>query len=124
TGSETVDPTSQGWPTGVGVFARGARIQLLVLIENRPWQNQGASRTGDVPIGRTRQSITNQSALIMVRGVLFDRYELQVDLDSSIEEYNEARPNQARWCFGKTRIQTFFGCSAVWQSRLLHMVSI
>jgi hypothetical protein len=27
------DPTSQSWPTGVGVFARGARIQLLVSVE-------------------------------------------------------------------------------------------
>ena len=33
--------------------------------------------------------------------------ELQVDLDSWICEYNEARPSQGRWCFGKTPMQTF-----------------
>jgi hypothetical protein len=33
--------------------------------------------------------------------------ELQADLDASIKEYNEARPHQARWCFGKTPMQTF-----------------
>jgi transposase InsO family protein len=29
--------------------------------------------------------------------------ELQADLDSWIKEYNEARPHQGRWCFGKLR---------------------
>ena len=29
--------------------------------------------------------------------------ELQTDLDWWIQEYNEARPHQGRWCFGKTR---------------------
>jgi transposase InsO family protein len=33
--------------------------------------------------------------------------ELQSDLDVWIREYNEVRPHQGRWCFGKTPIQTF-----------------
>jgi hypothetical protein len=33
--------------------------------------------------------------------------ELQVDLDCWMKEYNEARPHQGRWCFGKTPMQTF-----------------
>ena len=33
--------------------------------------------------------------------------ELQVDLDLWVREYNEARPHQGRWCFGKTPTQTF-----------------
>lgn len=33
--------------------------------------------------------------------------ELQADLDSWIAGYNEARPHQGRWCFGKTPMQTF-----------------
>jgi hypothetical protein len=36
-----------------------------------------------------------------VRGVLFDRYQLQVDLESWIEA------KSGRLCFGKTRMQTF-----------------
>jgi Integrase core domain len=28
--------------------------------------------------------------------------ELQADLDAWIKEYNEARPHQGHWCFGKT----------------------
>jgi Integrase core domain len=33
--------------------------------------------------------------------------ELQADLDAWIKEYNEARPHQGRWCFGKTPMQPF-----------------
>jgi len=33
--------------------------------------------------------------------------ELQADLDSWIASYNEERPHQGRWCFGKTPMQTF-----------------
>ena len=33
--------------------------------------------------------------------------ELQADLDAWIRSYNESRPHQGRWCFGKTPMQTF-----------------
>ena len=33
--------------------------------------------------------------------------ELQRDLDAWLVEYNERRPHQGRWCFGKTPMQTF-----------------
>src|SRR5947209_8913777 len=33
--------------------------------------------------------------------------ELQADLDLWLCEYNETRPHQGRWCFGKTPMQTF-----------------
>jgi transposase InsO family protein len=33
--------------------------------------------------------------------------DLQGDLDRWIEEYNERRPHQGRWCYGKTPMQTF-----------------
>lgn len=33
--------------------------------------------------------------------------ELQADLDAWLEEYNERRPHQGRWCYGKTPMQTF-----------------
>src|SRR5258705_3188727 len=33
--------------------------------------------------------------------------ELQADLDAWVVEYNERRPHQGRWCFGKTPMQTF-----------------
>jgi Integrase core domain/Winged helix-turn helix len=33
--------------------------------------------------------------------------ELQADLDRWVAEYNERRPHQGRWCYGKTPMQTF-----------------
>ena len=33
--------------------------------------------------------------------------ELQTDLDSWMKRYNEDRPHQGRWCYGKTPMQTF-----------------
>src|SRR5690349_23551360 len=33
--------------------------------------------------------------------------ELQNDLDDWVASYNEERPHQGRWCFGKTPMQTF-----------------
>ena len=33
--------------------------------------------------------------------------ELQADLDTWLQEYNERRPHQGRWCYGKTPLQTF-----------------
>ena len=33
--------------------------------------------------------------------------ELQLDLDAWIEESNEQRPHQGRWCYGKPPMQTF-----------------
>src|SRR3989475_5085530 len=33
--------------------------------------------------------------------------DLQADLDLWLCEYNETRPHQGRWCFGKTPMQTF-----------------
>ena len=33
--------------------------------------------------------------------------ELQTDLDTWILDYNQQRPHQGRWCFGKTPMKTF-----------------
>jgi hypothetical protein len=32
--------------------------------------------------------------------------ELQADLDQWLKLYNEERPHQGRWCYGKTPMQT------------------
>jgi len=33
--------------------------------------------------------------------------DLEGDLDLWVKSYNEERPHQGRWCFGKTPLQTF-----------------
>jgi hypothetical protein len=38
--------------------------------------------------------------------------DLQADLDLWMCEFNEARPHQGKWCFGKTPMQTFLALEA------------
>jgi transposase InsO family protein len=45
--------------------------------------------------------------------------ELQADRDIWIGEYNEKRPHQGRWCFGKTPIQTFLDALPLAKQKLM-----
>ena len=45
--------------------------------------------------------------------------ELQIDLDAWLCEYNEQRPHQGRWCFGKTPMQTFLDSVKIAQEKQL-----
>jgi transposase InsO family protein len=45
--------------------------------------------------------------------------ELQRDLDSWLVEYNEVRPHQGRWCYGKTPMQTFIASLPLAREKVL-----
>jgi hypothetical protein len=45
--------------------------------------------------------------------------QLQADLDAWLTEYNETRPRQGRWCFGKTPMQTFLDSVPLAKEKLL-----
>lgn len=45
--------------------------------------------------------------------------ELQADLDSWLAEYNERRPHQGRWCYGKTPMQTFVDTLPIAKEKLM-----
>src|SRR6476619_2924223 len=45
--------------------------------------------------------------------------ELQTDLDLWIREYNEVRPHQGRWCFGKTPMQTFLDALPMTKEKMI-----
>src|SRR5438094_906760 len=45
--------------------------------------------------------------------------ELQEDLDAWVREYNEARPHQGRWCFGKTPLQTFLDAMPMTREKMI-----
>jgi hypothetical protein len=45
--------------------------------------------------------------------------ELQTDLDARITGYNEHRPHQGRWCFGKTPMQTFLDALPLAKEKLM-----
>jgi transposase InsO family protein len=57
---------------------------------------------------RFHKTVLNEFYRVAFRKKLYrDIAELQADLDAWVTEYNEARPHQGRWCFGKTPRQTF-----------------
>ena len=45
--------------------------------------------------------------------------ELQNDLDGWVTAYNEIRPHQGRWCYGKTPLQTFLDALPIAREKLL-----
>jgi transposase InsO family protein len=45
--------------------------------------------------------------------------ELQADLDAWVHEYNEARPHQGRWCFGKTPMQTLLDALPMTKEKMI-----
>ena len=44
--------------------------------------------------------------------------DLQVDLDRWVQSYNEERPHQGRWCFGKTPMQTFLDATPLAKEKI------
>jgi hypothetical protein len=45
--------------------------------------------------------------------------ELQRDLDRRLEQYNQVRPHQGRWSYGKTPLQTFVDGTALAREKSL-----
>jgi hypothetical protein len=45
--------------------------------------------------------------------------ELQVDLDAWIEEYDQPRSHQGRWCDGKTPMHTFMDRVSLAKEKIL-----
>ena len=57
---------------------------------------------------RFNKTILNEFYRVAFRKKLYGSIEeLQADLDRWMEEYNETRPHQGRWCYGKTPMDTF-----------------
>ena len=45
--------------------------------------------------------------------------DLQVNLDRWVQSYNEDRPHQGRWCFGKTPMQTFLDATLLAKEKMI-----
>jgi len=76
----------------------------------------------DCSIARTLEVIGDRWTLLILRDAFrgvrrFD--ELQRDLDSWLAEYNEVRPHQGRWCYGKTPMQTFIASLPLAREKVL-----
>ena len=45
--------------------------------------------------------------------------ELQTDLDLWVRDFNEQRPHQGRWCFGKTPMHTFLDAMPIAKEKMI-----
>ena len=57
---------------------------------------------------RFHKTVLNEFYRVAFRKKIYKTLnELQTDLDAWLSLYNEQRPHQGRWCYGKTPLQTF-----------------
>jgi hypothetical protein len=69
---------------------------------------------------RLHRTVLDEFYRIVFRNRIYGTIdELQTDLDVWITEYNEQRPHQGRWCFGKTPMQTFFDALPLAKEKLM-----
>jgi transposase InsO family protein len=69
---------------------------------------------------RFHKTILNEFYRIAFRKKLYTSLgQLQADLDLWMKEYNEHRPHQGRWCYGKTPMQTFRDTESLAQEKEL-----
>src|SRR6476620_11171481 len=69
---------------------------------------------------RFHNTLLDEFYRVAFRKKLYRRIEeLQADLDAWLVEYNEQRPRQGRWCYGKTPIETFIDTLPVAKEKLM-----
>src|SRR5207245_9402953 len=74
----------------------------------RPTGTQAKGPPTNRLLRRFHKTVLNEFYRVAFRKKVYRSIdELQADLDLWICEYNETRPHQGRWCFGKTPMQTF-----------------
>ena len=69
---------------------------------------------------RFNKTVLNEFYRVAFRKKLYRSLEeLQADLDTWMAEYNEQRPHQGRWCYGKTPMQTFLDSVPLAKEKML-----
>jgi transposase InsO family protein len=69
---------------------------------------------------RFHKTMLNEFYRVSFRKTIYRTLEeLQTDLDSWLQEYNEQRPHQGRWCYGKTPRQTFIDSVSLAKEKIL-----
>jgi transposase InsO family protein len=71
-------------------------------------------------VERFHKTVLNEFYRIAFRKKLYRSIEeLQTDLDTWLAEFNNARPHQGRWCFGKTPMDTFLDGKPIAQEKMI-----
>jgi transposase InsO family protein len=71
-------------------------------------------------VERFHKTVLDEFYRVVFRKKIYRTIEaLQADLDAWIKAYNEQRPHQGRWCFGKTPMQTFIDSVPLAREKLI-----
>jgi transposase InsO family protein len=71
-------------------------------------------------VERFHKTVLNEFYRVAFRKRIYGSIaELQADLDGWIKSYNEERPHQGRWCFGKTPMRTFLDAVPLAQEKMI-----
>jgi transposase InsO family protein len=71
-------------------------------------------------VERFHKTVLNEFYRVTFRKKIYGSLaELQADLDTWIQSYNEERPHQGRWCFGKTPMRTFLDAVPLAQEKMI-----
>ena len=69
---------------------------------------------------RFHKTLLNEFYRVTFRKKLYKTIEeLQADLDQWLKQYNEERPHQGRWCYGKMPMQTFIDSVPLAKEKML-----
>ena len=68
---------------------------------------------------RFHKTVLNEFYRVALRKKLYASADLQEDLDEWVTSYNEDRPHQGRWCFGKTPLQTFLDAIPIAREKMI-----
>ena len=101
--------------------AGGARVRALPGDrEHRSHAHQARSPQTNGICERFHKTLLDEFYRVAFRKKLYRGIEeLQRDLDAWLVEYNEQRPHQGRWCYGKTPIATFIDTLPVAKEKLM-----
>jgi transposase InsO family protein len=71
-------------------------------------------------VERFHKTVLNEFYRVAFRRRIYASIEqLQIDLDVWLQEYNELRPHQGRWCYGKTPMQTLADSASLAREKIL-----
>ena len=69
---------------------------------------------------RFHKTMLNEFYRVAFRKKIYQTLEnLQADLDVWMQEYNDRRPHQGRWCYGKTPMHTFIDSVPLAKEKML-----
>jgi transposase InsO family protein len=70
---------------------------------------------------RFHKTVLHEFDQVAFRKRIYSSIEpLQADLDDWVSSYNEQRPHQGRWCYGKTPMQTFLDTIPLAREKMLN----